>query len=58
MRLLREYEAHYNQHRPHQAMNQTAPLKPRPADVIDLDTFRARRHDRAGGLLHEYHQAA
>jgi putative transposase len=58
MRLLREYETHYNQHRPHQAIDQIAPLKPRPANVIDLDTFRARRHDRAGGLLHEYHQVA
>ena len=58
MRSLREYEDHYNRHRPHQAMNQTAPLKPRPDNVIDLDAFRARRHDRAGGLLREYHQVA
>jgi transposase InsO family protein len=58
MRLLREYEGFYNRHRPHQAMDQAAPLKPRPDNVIDLDAFRARRHDRAGGLLHEYHQVA
>ncbi|WP_190276713.1 integrase core domain-containing protein [Catenulispora acidiphila] len=58
MRLLREYEAFYNRHRPHQAMDQTASLKPRPDNVIDLDSFRARRQDRAGGLLHEYHQVA
>jgi putative transposase len=58
MQLLRDYEGFYNGHRPHQAMDQTAPLKPRPDNVIDLDTFRARRRDRAGGLLHEYHQVA
>jgi hypothetical protein len=58
MRLLREYENFYNQHRPHQGLHQTAPLKPRPANVVDLDSFRARRQDRAGGLLHEYHQVA
>lgn len=55
MQLLREYEGFYKRHRPHQAMDQTAPLKPRPDNVIDLDTFRAHRHDRAGGLLHGYH---
>jgi transposase InsO family protein len=58
MRLLREYEGFYNRHRAHQAIGQTAPLKPRPDNVIDLDTFRARRQNRAGGLLHEDHQVA
>ena len=58
MRLLREYVGFYNGHRPHQAIDQAAPLKPRPDNVIDLDSFRARRQDRAGGILHEYHQLA
>jgi transposase InsO family protein len=58
MRLLREYEGFYNRHRPHQAMDQAAALKPRPDNVIDLDTFRARRRDRTGSLQHEYHQVA
>ena len=58
MRLLGGYEGFYSRHRPHQAIDQTAPLKPRPDNVIDLDTFRARREDRAGNLLHEYHQVA
>ncbi|GAA1961838.1 hypothetical protein GCM10009838_18150 [Catenulispora subtropica] len=58
MLLLHEYEDHYNRHRPHQAIDQTAPLKPRPDNLVDIDTFRARRHDHAGGLLHEYHQVA
>ena len=56
--LLPEYEGFYNTHRPHRALRQAAPLRPLPDNVIDLDTFRVRRHDRAGGLLHEYRQAA
>jgi transposase InsO family protein len=58
MRLLREYESHYNLHRPHRALDQAAPQKPRPENVVDLDAFPLRRHDRAGGLLHEYHLVA
>ena len=26
--------------------------------VTDLDQFRVQRHDRAGGVLHEYHLVA
>lgn len=54
MRLLSEYEEFFNGHRPHRALGRAAPLKPRPDNVIDLDVLRVRRHDRAGGLLHEY----
>jgi transposase InsO family protein len=56
--LLREYESFYNQHRPHRALGQAAPLRPMPDNVIDLETLRIRRRDRAAGLLHEYHQVA
>ena len=38
LRLLREYEDFYNRHHPHQAIGQTAPVKPRPDNIIDLDT--------------------
>jgi transposase InsO family protein len=58
IRLLREYEAFYNDHRPHRALGQAAPLRPLPQNVIDLDAFRASRRDRAGGLLHEYWHVA
>src|SRR5512139_2985993 len=58
MRLLRDYEDFYNGHRPHRSLDQAAPLCPLPDNVIDLDEFRVRRRDRAGGLLHEYQQVA
>ena len=57
-RLLREYEIFYNQHRPHRALGQAAPLRPLPDNVIDLETLRVHRRDRAGGILHEYQQVA
>jgi putative transposase len=57
-RLLREYETFYNTHRPHRSLDQAAPLRPLPDNVIDLDTFRIHRQDRAGGLLHENQQVA
>src|SRR5262249_45152118 len=49
MTVLREYEDFYNTHRPHRALNQAAPLRPLPGGVTDLDHFRVRRRDRAGG---------
>jgi putative transposase len=58
LRLLREYETFYNQHRPHRALGQAAPLRPLPETVVDLKTLRIRRHDHAGGILHEYQQVA
>ena len=54
--LLREYEDHYNGHRPYRSLDKAAPMRPLPANVIDLDDFRVRRRDRAGGLHHEYQQ--
>jgi hypothetical protein len=35
-----------------------APDKPLPSEVVDLDDFRVHRRDRAGGIVHEYQQAA
>jgi putative transposase len=57
-RILRGYVTHHNTHRPHMALSSAAPDKPLPSEVIDLDAFRARRHDRVGGVVHEYHRAA
>jgi len=58
MMVLREYEEFYNSHRPHRALDQPAPLRPLPDGVTDLDHFRVRRHDRVGGVIHEYRLVA
>jgi putative transposase len=58
MTVLREYEDFYNPHRPHRTLNQAAPLRPLPDSVTDLDHFRVRRRDRAGGVIHEYRPVA
>jgi hypothetical protein len=58
MIVLREYEDFYNSHRPHRALGQAAPLRPLPGGVTDLDHFRVRRHDRVGGVIHEYRLVA
>ncbi|MET8993513.1 integrase core domain-containing protein [Nonomuraea wenchangensis] len=58
---LGEYERFYNEHRAHQALDQAAPLRAapdpitKPARILDLNI---RRHDRLGGILHEYSHAA
>jgi hypothetical protein len=57
--VLRESVDHYNFHRPHRALGLTPP-EPRPP-AGPLETPRAaaiRRHDRLGGLIHEYALAA
>ena len=56
-RILREYETHHNQHRPHPALRGAAPLKPPPGPV-DLDQYRVRRQARVGGLINEYRLVA
>jgi putative transposase len=56
-RALREYEEHFNTHRPHRALRQAAPLRPLPHPSADPDSTIIRR-DRLGGLLHEYAQVA
>jgi len=58
MMVLREYEDFCNSHRPHRALDQAAPLRPLPDGITDLDHFRVRRHDRAGGIIHEYRLVA
>ena len=47
-----------NTYRPHRTLNQAAPLRPLPDGVTDLDHFRVRRCDRAGGVIHEYRLVA
>ena len=56
-RILREYETHHNQHRPHRSLHGAAPLKPLP-EPADLDQYRVRRQARVGGLINEYRLVA
>ncbi|MCW2719831.1 integrase core domain-containing protein [Pseudonocardia sp.] len=55
--VMAEYESYFNHHRPHRALAQAAPLRALP-EHRQTDLTRVRRHDRLGGLLHEYQQAA
>src|SRR6266568_2780957 len=56
-RILREYETHHNQHRPHRSLSGAAPLKPLP-EPVDLDLYRIRRQAQVGGLINEYRLVA
>ena len=56
-RILREYETHHNQHRPHRSLDAAASLKPL-TEPVDLAQYRVRRQARAGGLINEYRLVA
>jgi transposase InsO family protein len=56
-RILREYETHHNQHRPHRSLGSAAPLKPLP-EPVDLEQHRVRRHPRVGSMINEYRLVA
>ncbi|TDT98225.1 integrase-like protein [Streptomyces sp. 846.5] len=61
LHALREFETHHNTHRPHQALEQAAPLRAVPQPIThsrDLEQLRIRRRDRLGGILHEYRREA
>ncbi|WP_241831233.1 transposase [Parafrankia soli] len=55
--VLTAYIDHYNQHRPHRSLQQQAPLSTGTSPPPEPGTS-AVRHDRLGGLIHEYRQAA
>ncbi|MEV4892994.1 integrase core domain-containing protein [Nonomuraea sp. NPDC055795] len=58
---LAEYETFYNEHRAHQALDQAAPLRAVPDPITEparIIALNIRRHDRLGGILHEYSHAA
>jgi transposase InsO family protein len=58
-RVLDEYIAHYNSHRPHRALGQLAPLTlGSPPPIDDPDLAELRRNDAVFGLIHEYRLAA
>jgi putative transposase len=56
-RILRQYEIHHNQHRPHRSLNSAAPLKPLP-EPVDLERYRVQRHARVSGMINEYRLVA
>jgi transposase InsO family protein len=61
LHALREFEDFYNGHRPHQGIANAAPLRPLPAPIADpekITRLDIRRHERLGGILHEYRHAA
>jgi putative transposase len=61
LHALREYEVFYNEHRPHRTLHAAAPLRPLPQPIATpgrFGHFDIRRHDRLGGILHEYRHAA
>ncbi len=55
--ILRQYETHHNQHRPHRSLHGAAPLKPLPKP-INLDHYRVRKQAHGGGLINEYRLVA
>ncbi|MFK4268798.1 integrase core domain-containing protein [Streptomyces milbemycinicus] len=61
LHALREYEAFYNEHRPHRALEQAAPCRPLPAPLTQqaqLAHLKIDRRDLLGGTLHAYQHAA
>jgi putative transposase len=61
-KVLAAYVPHYDEHRPHRALEQRPPLRAAPptgepnSEAISPD--RVRRRDLLGGLIHEYRLAA
>jgi putative transposase len=61
LHALGEYEAFYNEHRPHRTLHAAAPLRRLPQPIVKpgrLGRLGIRRRDRLGGILHEYRHAA
>jgi putative transposase len=61
-RVLDEYVAHYNQHRPHRSLDQYAPAATDNDESGTIAAFADHRHVRRdlilGGLINEYRHAA
>jgi transposase InsO family protein len=55
--VLAEYVAHFNDHRPHRALSQPAPLRSLPP-AASPSQLHLRRRDLLDGLIHEYAQVA
>jgi putative transposase len=55
-RVLRVFVEHYNTQRPHRALKLHAPQRAEPPPTPTIGEIR--RHDRLGGLIHEYYRDA
>lgn len=61
LHALRQYERHYNEHRPHRGISNSRPLQALPKPITNsnkITYLAARRRNRLGGILHEYEHAA
>jgi putative transposase len=61
LRALREFERFYNFHRPYQGIANSRPLHALPSPIpgpTAVTRLHIHRHDRLGGILHEYQHAA
>ena len=61
LHALHEFEAFYNEHRPHQGIANARPVRPLPPPITGPDQIadlEIQRHQRLGGILHEYKHAA
>jgi putative transposase len=54
--VLAKYQRHYNDHRPHQSLDQKPPLH-EPARLIDMSA-QIQRHKAVGDLINQYRRAA
>lgn len=60
LRLLDEYERHYNRHRTHRSLAAVAPVRtrPQPGQLDRIEHLAVRREVRLGGLIHDSQHAA
>lgn len=56
-RILRQYQTHHDQHRPHCSLHAGAPLKPLP-EQVEAEQYRGRRQALADGTINEYRLVA
>ncbi len=57
-RVLNVYVSHYNEHRPHRALEQRPPESTSPITPLDHTPPRnVDPQDRLGGVIHQYYQA-
>jgi putative transposase len=58
VRVLSEYERHYNTHRPHRALDQLSPVAADAERLPHASAGSVRRTQVLGGLINEYQHAA